>query len=672
MPWIQKLSNLFRRRTLHTDLDEELQFHLDARTRDNLAAGMTTEDARRDANRRFGNRTGALERTRDADLATSLESIGQDLGYALRWLRQSPGFTAVALIVLALGIGANTAVFTVVNGVLLQPLPFPESDRLVLVSKLPKDHRYPSGPSLIDRDYIEFRQHADALERVATYGPMQVTLSGTGDPLRLPAAEVTSGFFDVLRVEASLGRTFLPEDVNRAAGPVVVLSDALWRRRFGGSPAILGQQALINGVGHTVVGVVPAGMALPANAELWIPFEVQTRPNIVSARPVVGRLKPGVSMEQAAAALTSFVAGLPSEPGTEKTEYISRLIPLKEWIVGDVRKSLLVFAAAVAFVLLIACANVANLLLIRAAARRQEISVRAALGASRWRLIRQLLTESTLVSLGGGALGILVAIVAVPALLALAPSGKIPRADQIHVDAGVLAFTLGISLATGLLFGLVPAFQATRRELRETLGEGSKTSGRGQEAIRAGLAVLEIALALVLLTGAGLMVRSFLRLRAVDPGFQSANLLTVEVNLPSFRYKTAAQMQTFHDLTLDRIARLPGVVSAAAVNWMPLGESLIQGDFVIEGGRTLPAQYTVAKPGVSAGYHHTMGIRLIGGREFDRRDSADAPGVVIISQSVARTLWPAENPVGKRISMEEKPGPGDWLTIIGVVVDVLQ
>jgi putative ABC transport system permease protein len=344
----------------------------------------------------------------------------------------------------------------------------------------------------------------------------------------------------------------------------------------------------------------------------------------------------------------------------------AQILPLKELLVGNIRKSLLIFAGAVAFVLLIACANVANLVLMRAASRQQEIAVRAALGAGRWRLIRQLLAESTLVSLGGGAVGILLAVFGVPALLALAPGGRIPRVEEIRIDGSVLAFTLGMAVVTGMVFGLVPAFRATRSEWG-----GRRVSGR-HEGLRSALVVSEVALALALLTGAGLLLKSFLRMRAVDPGFRSENVLTMTVDLPASVYRTTAQSQAFHARMLEKLSSLPGVVAAGAVNWVPLGRLLTMGDFQLEGGRQLPRGYRVDKPCVSPGYFRTMGIRLLSGRDFEERDSAAAPGVVIISQSVARQLWPGEDPIGKRISGEDRPRPEDWMTIVGVVEEVRQ
>jgi putative ABC transport system permease protein len=608
-----------------------------------------------------------------------LETIGQDMRYALRGLRKSPAFTTVAVLTLALGIGANTAVFTVVNGVLLRPLPFPDSERLYLVSCRPRHSTFDNGPGLSDRHYLEFQRQNRSFERVATFGQNSITLTGAGDAVRLPVAMVTPSFLPVLLVNPAIGRVFLPEEDQPDRNGVALLSDKLWRSRFGADPNILGRTITLDGIGRRVIGIMPAGFMFPYEAELWLPLAVGDDPHNSFFRPVVGRLRPGVSAQQAQAELEAFAQHIPSD---EKSGMASEILPLKDLLSGNIRKSLLIFMGSVAFVLLIACANVANLLLMRATSRRQEIAVRAALGASRRRLIGQLLTESTLVSLAGGAAGIQLAVWGVPALLGLAPKGRIPRLEEIHIDGWVLAVTLGLSVFTGILFGLAPAFQATRRELRESLNSSGRAITHGREGLRSALVVSEIALALVLLTGAGLMLKSFSRILAVDPGFHVENVLTMTVDLPGmsgFRfgqgnsvYQTTAQIQAFHTRILGKLSSLPGVVAAGAVNWLPLQHWLIRGDFHLEGGRRLPPHYVVDKPVVSPEYFRVMGIRLLSGRGFTEHDTNSAPGVAIVSQAVARSIWPGEDPIGKRITLEDHPKPGDWLTIVGVVDDVKQ
>jgi predicted permease len=667
--WFSRIANLFQRDELSKNLDEELQYHLDARTRDNLKAGMTPEAARSDARKRFGNRTLAKERTHEMNIIGLLETIGQDVRYALRSLYKSPGFTAVAILALGLGIGATTAVFAIVNGVLLRPLPFPQAERLFLISYMPEHGPFKfDAPVLLDRHYVVFERQQQTFEGVATFGQNSVTLTGAGDAIRVPAAMVTSSFFPVLRVNPAIGRTFLPQD----SDGVALLSDKLWRSRFGADPSILGKTISLDGIGHSVIGIMPPGFKFPYDAEVWFPLAVGISSHNAFFRPAIGRLRPSVSREQAQAELDALAKGLPIEALDRRSDMVAEILPLKDLLVGKIRKSLLIFLGAVAFVLLIACANVANLQLMRGTSRRQEIAVRTALGARRGRLIRQLLTESTLLSLGGAAAGMLLAIVGAPALLSLAPIGRVPRIEEIHIEGSVLAFALGLGTFTGILFGIVPALQATGRELLDFLGQSGRAITGRREGLRSVLVVSEIALALVLLTGAGLMLKSFLRMRAVNPGFRPDNILTMTVDLPDSVYQTTTAIQEFHTRTLEQLSNIPGVVATGAVNWLPLGTSLVRGDFHLEGGRPLPQNYNVDKPAVSSEYFRIMGIRLVSGRFFSSRDNLNAPSVAIVSQSVARDLWPGEDPIGKRLTLEDDPAPQDWLTIVGVVDDVRQ
>jgi putative ABC transport system permease protein len=669
MGWINRLANLVRSGELDRDLEEELRFHLDARIRDNRKAGMTAGEARQDAIRRFGNHGLAKELAREKDTLAWIENVGRDLVYAVRSLRKNPGFTAVAVLVMALGIGANTAMFTIVNGVLLRPLPFPESRRLFMISYWPRQWHLFFGTGMVDSQYLDFHRQQHEFEAITTFASNPVTLTGAGDPVRLSGAAVTTEFLQVLGVQPAAGRGFLAED---GAVNVVLLGDRLWRKRFGGDPRVLGRTIALDGVQHTVVGIMPSGFAFPAGTELWIAMEIRLQQGNAFTRPVIGRLRPDVSPQRAQAALDAFTAPLPHKFPGSSLVMEARVQPLQDVVVGEIRGALVVFAGAVAFVLLIACANVANLLLIRAASRRREITVRAALGAGRWRLIRQLLTESLLIGVAGGGLGVLLAFAGVPALLALAPTGRVPRADEIGIDGWSIAFTLGLSVLTAVVFGLVPAIRATRQDLAQSMADGGRGSTGGREGLRAVLVVAELALSLVLLTGAGLLLKSFWRLQSVDPGFRPRNALAVTVDLPESRYRTAAQMRAFHQSTLAKLASLPGVEAAGAVNWMPFGQNLIRGDFQLEGGRKLPRGFAVDKPVISPDYLRTIGIRLQRGRAFRESDDATALGVVLVSQSVARTLWPGEDPIGKRISMQDRPKEQDWLTIIGVVDDIRQ
>jgi putative ABC transport system permease protein len=520
---------------------------------------------------------------------------------------------------------------------------------------------------MVDRSYLEFRQHNHSFESLATFGAKKVTLTGSGDPVVLTASTVGPDFLRVLRVYPAIGRAFLPE--GQADTNIVLLSDQLWHSRFNGDTRIAGKAITLDGVSYSVAGVMPATFTFE-NADLWTRKETRLDPHNSFFLPVIGRLKPGVSPQQAQTELQAFDAKQPLD-GDNWTGLDAGILPLKELFVADVRKLLLIFAGAVAFVFLIACANFANLLLMRGASRRQEIAVRAALGASRWRLVRQLMAESTLLSLLGAALGVLFSVAGVQALLALLPPEKIPRAGEVHLDGWVLAFTLGLSLVTGLVFGLAPALHTTRRELRDGVSEGGLSITGRHERLRGALVIAEVALALVLLTGAGLLVKSFVRMRSVNPGFRSANILAATIDLPKSRYQTATQMRLLDERVLSSLSLLPGAKSVAAVSYLPFGWG-VRGRFQLEDGRRLADSYRVDKPVVSADYFRTMGIRLLSGREFNERDNSTAPGVVILSESVARRLWPAGDALGKRISMEDHPKPGDWLTIVGIVSDVKQ
>ena len=665
-----RLRSLFRWTQADRELDDELRDHLERKTDEYVAQGMAPEEGHRRARIDLDGVEQTKEKCRDARRVNWIQDLIRDIRYGLRLLRKNLGFSAVAAITLALGIGANTAVFTVVNGVLLRPMPFPEADRLFLVSLMPRGGPFEWQPGVADRDYLAFLGQDRTFEQIASFSNRGTTanLTGAGDPVQIPVAYVTTDFFSTLRINPAIGRGFLTGEGQPGNDSVAILSNELWKERFGSDPEILGQTIRLDGVGRTVVGVVPAGFAFPG-AEVWMPLAIRINEHNSFTRPVVGRLKPGVTPQQAQAELETFAKGLPFDPSQRHS--LPQIIPLKDLLVANIRPSLLVFAGAVAFVLLIACANVANLFLARATGRGQELAVRATLGASRWRLVRQLLAESTLVSLIGGAAGILLAFWSVQALIALAPAGKVPRMEMIRIDGWVLAFTFGLSVLTGVVFGLALAFQATRHGARESLRPAGHGVIAGHEGIRSVLTISEMALALILLTGAGLMLKSFLRLQAVNPGFSPHKVMTMTVDLPKSMYSTASQMQTFHTRTLAELSRLPGVLAAGMVNWLPLGKGLVMGTFQVEGG-TRPPGFMVDKPCVSPGYFRVMGIPLLRGREFTEGDSATAAGIVIVSESVARTLWPGKDPIGKRISMEDEPKPEDWLTVVGVVDDVKQ
>ena len=668
--WI-RVRALFRRKSVEAELGEELRFHLERQVEKYVQSGVSCEEAQRRARVEFGGIELAKEECRDARGVNFIESVLQDLRYGVRTLGKNPGFTAVAVLTLALGIGASTAVFTIVNGVLLRPMPFPEPERLVLISLTPRGGPFEWQPGVSDRDYLAFREQDQAFERIASFtSPVTANLTGAGDPVQIPVAYVTSGFFSTLRTSPKIGRGFLAGEEEPGRDNVAVLSNELWKERFGADPQILGKSVRLDGISRTVVGVMHAGFAFPV-VKVWMPLKIRIDEHNSFTRPVVGRLKPGATAQQAQAELHAFADRQSLGPGESKRDRMPQIFPLKDLLVANIRPSLLVFAGAVALVLLIACANVANLFLARAAGRGHEMALRSTLGAGRWRLVRQLLTESTLLSLAGGACGILIAFWSVPALLALAPAGRVPRMENIRLDVWVLAYTFGVSVITGVVFGLAPAFHATRRDARESLSQAGRGVTPTHERVRSALTVSEIALALVLLTGAGLLLKSFLRLRAVNPGFSPHSVMTTTVDLPDSMYRTPAQMREFHARTLEELSRLPGVSAVGAVNLLPLGGFLTMGTFQVEGSQRPPG-FMVVKPCISPGYFKAMRMPLLSGREFTEADNETAAGVVVVSQSVARTLWPWQNPIGKRISMEDEPKPQDWLTVVGVVDDVKQ
>ena len=665
-----RLRSLFLRNTLDRELDEELQYHVERLVETNRARGLSPDAARRAALLAVGGIEQRKEECRDARGVRLVEDVLQDLRYTVRTLGRSPAFTAAAVLTLTLGIGATVAVFTVVNGVLLRPMPFPDPDRLFLLT-LTQPGPIFAQPGMSDASYLAFRASDRAFEHVAAFSNNRGSLTRAGDPTVINVGDVTTDFFNALGVQPVAGRTFLSDDGEQGREAIVVLSDRLWKSRFAADPAIVGKDLTLDGVRRVVVGVMPAGFDFPRKADAWTPKVIRLVPGQGFLYTVLGRLKPHVTATEARAQFDAVARHLPDAPPEDRTGWLIGILPLKELLVSDSRRSLQVFAGAVVFVLLIASANVANLLLVRASGRQREITMRAALGASRARLIRQLLTESSAVSLVGGALGLLMAQWAVPALLAVAPAGLIPRVEMIRIDSWVLAFALGISLITGIAFGLAPAVRVTRRGASQPPMAGGRVSPAGQERLRATLVVGEIALALVLLTGAGLMLKSFVRLRAVDSGFNAANVASLTVQLPDSIYASPERLKAFHQDMIARLSALPDVVSAGAVNWRPLSATLIRGDFQAEAVK-IPEDVLVDKPAVSPGYFPAMGIRLVRGRDFTDRDTASSPGVAIVSRTVARMLSPAEDPLGMRISLRSRPTSQDWLTVVGVVDDVKQ
>jgi len=668
------LFGLRKRAQRDLDLDDEIRAHFDMAVRDHMARGESRASAEAAARREFGNVGHVKEVTRDMWGGVWLERLQQDLSFAARSLRRSPTFTIVAALTLALGIGVNTAMFAVLNGVLLRPLPFPDADRLLAVSytMAPRAGAHET-PMMFDDHYVILEKDTSIFERVATYGVRSLTVTGVGDPLSVSTARVTRQFFSMLGAHPQLGRAFEENDAAGDDGTAVILSDALWHTRFSANPSVIGTTVVLEGVSRTVVGVMPASFDYPAGTDMWQPWRVVANPtqNIMSL-PVIGRLRAGVSIEQAREMFAAFAPNLPVVDGPPRGGLVPDLIPLKTVVVGDIRTALLIFSGAIGFVLLIACANVANLLLMRVASRDREMALRAALGAGRWRLVRQLFTETLALTTIGAVAGIGVGWATLRMLLALAPQKLLPRADGIHIDPWTLAFTGGLTILTAIVCGLIPALHASEQHLQASLGAGARTVTGGRHRLRSLLVAGEIALALVLLTGAGLLVRSFERMRSVDLGFDPRNALELTVDLPQSHYTTSAEMRDFDARVIANLGSIPGVEAAGAINFLPLSKTSIAGSFTLEDGRKLPPGYMVGALSVSPDYFRAIGMHIERGRAFTADDRTNGARVVILSHSVAEKFWPGGNAVGKRISSSNNPTPADWVTIVGVVNDVVQ
>jgi predicted permease len=672
MRWLDqmplRLRSLFRKGRVEQEMDDELRFHLECQIAENLKAGMSVEEARYAALRKFGGVEQIKEECRDARGVRFVEDLVQDIRFGLRQLRRNPGFTAVAVLTLALGIGANTAIFTVVNSVLLQPLPYPHPERLFLIESAVPGRGF---AWLSDDEYVEYEKRTQPFEHLAAFSASNSNLSGAGEPVVVRRCEVTAGFWPTMGIAPALGRTFRPEDEKSPGPKIVVLTDFLWRTQFHADSGIIGKSIALDGIPHAVVGVMPAGFAFPPKQGVWSLAGLEPLRMRHAEKGVIGRLKPGISTRQAQAEL-DVVARQLARAFPEKEDGLTlRLLSLQQYLVGDVQRSLLVLLGAVGFILLIACANVANLLLARGVARQQEMAVRASLGAGRFRLVRQLLSEGVLLSLFGGAFGLLLAVWGVRVFLSLVPPGDMPRIHEIHPDGWVLAFTALVSLLTGLVFSVAPAVQLSGVSLNESLQQAGshRVTGSGQR-LKNALMVSEMALALVLLIGAGLVIKSFIRLRAVDPGFIPENVLTMTVFLPEGR--TAEQMKSFHQQVLEKLKGLPGIPSAAAVNWLPFGHGSVNAMYGADGLMDSFGEQFALRVGVSSDYFQTMGIHLLRGRYFNAWDNEKSPGVAILGQVAARRVWPDQNPIGKRITFKSHPGPQDWLTVVGVVEEVRQ
>src|SRR5262245_16183169 len=602
-----------------------------------------------------------------------MRTLWQDLRYGVRMLLKNPGFTLIAIITLALGIGANTAIFSVVNGVLLSSLPYPQPEQLAMVWCYNRRQNIPDDVTSYP-NFVDWRDRNKTFQGMSGMTSGTFHLTGGGDPEEVRSATVSINFFEVIRVSPMLGRVFTAEEERPGNNRVVILSHALWQRRFGGDSGILNKPISLSGEPHVVVGIMPPKFQFPENADLWRPLapnDGMSQSRFGLFLPVVGRLKPGITRTQAQADL-DVVANQIEQQFPDMAGYGVNVVPVLEQTVGTIRRALLILFGAVLFVLLIACANVANLLLARAAVRQREGAVRASLGAGGWLIVRPLLTESIRLAVLGGVLGVWLAWWGLRLLVDLNPA-NIPRLENIRLDWLVLGFSLVLSLLTGVIFGLVPALQITHIKLSEVLKEGGRAGAGSRRAqrIRGVFIVAEVALTLALLAGAGLLIRSFWRLQQVDPGFNTENVLTLRVTLPRSRYPDATQAVSFFDRLQERLAALPGVASASATTDIVPRRLATSTGFSIENRPRDPSEMALELPfdRIQPNYFQTMGIQLLKGRAFTAQDGRDNPRVAIVNETFVKRYFPNDNPLGKRFTFGDARPDAQWMTIVGVVHD---
>jgi len=677
----RRVISLLHRSRVDAELQDEIEIHIQQLTKEAIAAGMTEVEARAAALREFGPVDRIRENCREARRVNWIQDFSQDLRYGARMLRESPGFTAVAVLTLALGIGANTAIFSMVDAVLLRSFPYPDPDELVLMSNVPlKQPEALSGISY--RDFTQCRDQNQVFNEMAGNTFHDLTLTGAGEPSIVNTADVTPEIFPLLGAKPLAGRTLLPEDGKPGAAPVAVLSESLWRGRFGSDRGLIGRSIALDMRSFTVVGVLPESFRYPdgaAHQDVWISVMQDPLFGPLTSQPgvrllgVVGRLKPGVSLTKAQAEMNTLSARLAKQFPAEDSGLGIRVRPYRQVVVGNVKTALLVLLSAVGLVLLMACANVANLLLSQATSRRREIAVRIALGAARARIVRQLLTESALLGLLGGSAGVLLAWCAVRVLQPFLPA-EVARISSIHVGGPVLAFALSLSLAAALAFGLAPALLATPSNLQASIKEGGERTGQhGGQYLRSSLAIAEISLAMVLLAGGGLLIRSFALVTSVNPGFDPKNLIEAEVSLPQFQYSTPRQWKAFSDELLARLQAQPGLQDSALAAPLPMdrqGQAAfpfrIVGDPPLPPGKSMTADYATVSPG----YFHVMRIPLIRGRLFSRQDSPSNPKAAIISETLARRYFPSQDPIGRQMRFGFPPDGNVPRQIVGIVADV--
>jgi len=677
MTWLRELGRrlamLVRGERFDRDLQEEMRLHRELRQERYLDRGLPPEAARAAAGRAFGNAAHLHEASGDVWGWRGLEHFLQDLRYGARGLWRTPGFTAVAALTLALGIGANTAIFSVVNAVLLRPLAYRDSQRLVTLL-------YDGADPVAPANYLDWRDQSRSFEAMAAAESWSANLTHTDPPEHLSGLRVSQNLLPMLGIDPALGRWFVAGEDQVGSEHEVILSHRLWQRRFNGDPHVVGKPVTLNGAGYTVVGVMPPEFKFPpfwaTRAEMWVPMAFGDRIHSRSGNSlrVFARLKPGVALATARAEIAAITARLEKQyPGTNRSVVVR---PLKENVVGRVETPLLIVLGAVGFVLLIACANVAHMLLARTSSRQREIAVRTALGAGRRRVVAQFLTESLLLAALGAAAGLLLALSGTKALIALSPP-NLPRIETAALDTRVALFLLGITVLTAAVFGLAPALHAARGNLSAALKEGGRggSDGAGRNRLRSILVASEFALAFMLLIGAGLAIRSFFALQSLDPGFNPHNVLSMEVSVTGSKEADPNRRAIFYRQLLERVRALPGVAAAGAINHLPLAGDMWGWTFTIEGrpkprpGESPMAVYRIVMPG----YFETMRLPVLRGREITAGDDARAPGVVMINERAAARYWPGEDPLGKRVSFDDdKRDPRTWLTVIGVVKNAKQ
>jgi predicted permease len=671
--WL-KLRSLGHRRVVKREIDEELRFHIEQRTAENIAAGMSPEDAAREARKRFGNFQTVREQCREKRGASFGEETVQDIRFGLRMLRKNPGFTTVAVLTLALGIGANTSIFSIVDGVLLKPLPYEQPGQLVQVWEAPAPGK---RATVSPGAFMDWKEYNSIFDSLSLMEDTDMNLTDGGEPEVIHGLSMSATGLQILRARLLLGRFFAPDEDQPGKDKVVVLTQGFWRRRFGSETNILGRTIKLSSESYTVIGILPQRFLLSDRAEFVVPTAIS--PRDVNQRGadwlhVIGRLKPGVSVEEAQSEMNALAARLRPLYPVSRKDWGVTIVPLKEQVTGNIRPTLMILLGAVGFILLIACANVANLLLARASGRQGEIAIRTALGASRRRLVRQLLVESMVLSALGALLGIAVAYWGVGAVRHLT-FVNLPRANEVSLDLRVLSFALLVSLLAALGFGIVPALQASQPNLSTTLKDGARSSGLGaRNRLRGALVISEVALALILLTGSGLLLNSFFRLSNVPPGINPHNALTMQVTLPDKKYPDGQRRAAFFERALERIGILPGVEAAGEIGNLPLAGNAAMTSFSVIGRPGQPDEgYDTDFDFCTPDYFRAIGTPLIRGRGFDARDRVEAPHVVIINRAFAREYFPNQDPLGQRIHLEvfTKQIDAGW-KIVGIVGDVHQ